>query len=390
MNLKNTLRSHLMDMSLLTALILWGFSVLLAFSLVSVFGSVAGVLLVIPATILSWNQGMWRGVLLTSAGFFIFVVLLQLSGIKGFELIFRSGSSTGILATIFLAGVIGNLGRVARSQRLAVEVQTRTAAQHKAQNQFLSLLNDIVTAALETDDMASMLKILVSRMGELFNADECFITFWDDNNRLAIPMAAYGPNSPIYQSIEAKPGELTLTSSVLEAGHPLVVEDPRNSPFVDPIVVSPFPDIQSSLVLPLISGEKKLGAILLCFHSSRQFDEMEITWGEMAARQVSLAMSKVLLLEESRKSVFEFSGLHEISQFLYHKELNKEIFGNLSETIASLLKAKTCMIFLYDQETSQISAQPSAFGMKDDDISFFQYSNNLGKKAWEFSSKGIF
>ena len=65
-------------------------------------------------------------------------------------------------------------------------------------SRFLALLSEILSAAMETDDMEAMLKVLANRTGKLFNTDHCFISFWDEKLRKTIPMAAYGPQSQAF------------------------------------------------------------------------------------------------------------------------------------------------------------------------------------------------
>ena len=55
---------------------------------------------------------------------------------------------------------------------------------------FLTLLNDITRAALETPDLKTMLQTLADRLAELFGADGCYLTLWDEAAQRAIPAAA--------------------------------------------------------------------------------------------------------------------------------------------------------------------------------------------------------
>jgi len=390
MNLRNFIRSQRTDMHWLTALVVWGFFAFGAYALIHLLGPIAGAVLVIPAALLSWYLSPWLAALFTLAGFSAFVLLLHFFGLISFEEFFGAGSAPGILATIILSAAFAKIGGITRAQKKDLAAHEIIAEHNRTQNRFLSMLNDIVQTSLQSGDMPTMLKVLVSRMGELFAADDCFITFWDEETKLTIPMAAYGSNSENYSSVIAKPGERTLTASVLELGHALVVEDPHNSPYVDPQVVAPFPEIRCSLVLPLVSAEKKLGAILLSFHTSRSFTREDVEWAELAARHVSLAMTKVKLLEETRQRVHEFAGLYEISHVLYLPENFSNIFGKLSEILARLLNVQICMICLYDAETEEIIAQPSVFGLMDDQVGDFHYTNSLGKQVWNFSQNEVF
>jgi len=350
----------------------------------------AGAILIFPAILISWKMGLWPGVLLTVSGFIVFLLMQLFLGLNNFTRIIQSGMLAGALTTIFVSGVVGKIGEITRQQRAGILARDQDSEQSQSQTRFLTLLNEIVQASLEAEDMSGILNILVSQIGELFATDDCIITFWDSEKKLTIPMVANGPSSENYKSVVPKPGELTLTSSVLEAGHALIIEDSRNSPFVDPDVMSPFPSIACSLALPLISGKRKLGAIILSFHSLRHFSSDEITWGELAARQVSLALTKTLLLEEAKKRIHELTGLYQINRTLHFPDSSRNFYGQLTETMANLVDAQVCMICLHDLETKEVIAQASAFGLDDDQIGSYHFSSKQGLKVWDFSKDGIF
>ena len=95
-------------------------------------------------------------------------------------------------------------------------------------------LNDITLAAFEQTDFVSMLKILAQQLGELYASDGCYITLWDEQKRMPVPVAAYGNMSEAYPTMEAEPGDKTLTGSVFRVGHPLAVDDVYNTPYISP------------------------------------------------------------------------------------------------------------------------------------------------------------
>ncbi len=162
----------------------------------------------------------------------------------------------------------------------------------------LSLLNEITTTALEAADMTGMLLALANRMGELLKAEGCYITLWDRVQQRPQPIAASGELQEVYPQMSAQPGEITMTESVLKAGHALVVEDVFNSPYISPRIAGLFP-ARSMLGLPLIAGGRKMGAVLISFNQPHTFTPEEVALGEQAAAQLSLALLKALLLQEA-------------------------------------------------------------------------------------------
>ncbi len=181
----------------------------------------------------------------------------------------------------------------------------------QAREQFLALLNEITRAALEMPDLPTMTQVLADRLGELFHADSCYITLWDEERKVPIPAAAYGEWRERYRSVTVVPGETTVTGSVLAAGRPLVIEDVFDSPYLSRRIAEMFPD-RSLLALPLIAREEKLGAALIAFNEIHHFTPEEISRGEQAARQIALAIAKSRLLEAERQQRELAEALHEV------------------------------------------------------------------------------
>ncbi len=227
----------------------------------------------------------------------------------------KDGSIYYESATIFpikdTTGKTINYATVKRdiSEQVAAEREVRAFARQQA------LLNDITLAALEQTDFVSMLKILAQRLGELYEADGCYITLWDEQQRKPIPVAAYGNLSEVYHAMKSEPGEETLTGSVIRVGHPLAVDDVNDTPYISPRVAAMFPT-HSALGLPLIASGKNLGAAMITFEKYHHFTSAEISQGEQAAAQISLALMKGQLLDEEQKQRHLAERLQETGRIL--------------------------------------------------------------------------
>jgi diguanylate cyclase (GGDEF)-like protein len=188
-------------------------------------------------------------------------------------------------------GTLLSVRDISERRRAEVNLQSR--------ERFLFGLNEITRAALEASDLQSMLQTLADRMGDLLNADGCYITLWDEVNQITIPRAAYGQLRGTYPSARSNPEYRTMTRSVLEAGHALAAEDVFNTPYMNPEIAKKYPS-RSLLGLPLIAGGRKLGAALIGYNQHRKFTADEIAQGEQAAAQISLAVLKNHLLHEAQ------------------------------------------------------------------------------------------
>ncbi len=280
--------------------------------------------------------------------------------------------------------IISRLGEKERKTQEESKQHKLLLEERTASASFLNLLNDILLAAMETDDKSSMLRVLTIRTGELFKTDNCCITFWEEKDRLTIPMAAYGPSSE-RTGLDAR----TLTPLVMDAGHALAIDDTQGSALLSKNSSSGYFS-RSVLGLPLISGERNLGALILAFTDFHHFTEEEIEQGELAARQISLAVTKAVLLEEAQRSIHELAGLHDISRaFTMHGDAHRS-YGLLAETVAGLMGAKICAIGLYNAATGELQPQVPAFGLEVNTLPPLHYSNDDEEKLWNFAKSGTY
>ncbi len=179
----------------------------------------------------------------------------------------------------------------------------------------LASLNAITRTALEPRELSDLLPALAERLGEMLGADVCHIALWDEARRQVIPTAAYGPYREVYGAIRPAPDDVTLTESVLQAGHALAADDALNTPHMSPHIAQQF-SLRSVLGLPLIAGGQKLGAALIGFLQPHHFTSDEITRSEQAARQIALALAKARLLDGTRRHADELAAASEILRAL--------------------------------------------------------------------------
>ena len=186
-------------------------------------------------------------------------------------------------------------------------------ADEKRHTRQMKLLNEIINTALETSDFKQMLQIFADRLGDLLEADGAYISIWDDATRRIISAALYGDILTMQPIPDLKPGELTLTESVLQAGRALVIEDVFHTPHLSPRIAALIP-ARSVLALPLIVRDRKLGAALIAFNQRHIFTAHEILICEQAARQVALAVSKAQIFEAERRRASQLALLEEASR----------------------------------------------------------------------------
>jgi diguanylate cyclase (GGDEF)-like protein len=174
----------------------------------------------------------------------------------------------------------------------------------------MTLLNEITSRVISATRVEDIYQSLVDQLGKLVDADDTYFTRWNDALRQTLPVAAYGPMQEWYPTFNLEPGEPTLTSRVLDLGRTLLVEDYQNSPYINPRIAALFA-LKTILVLPLITNQEKLGAVMIGFRRPHIFTPEEVALCEQAVGQVALAITKLLLISRIEQMVItdDLTGL---------------------------------------------------------------------------------
>ncbi len=246
----------------------------------------------------------------------------------------------------FLTTLAGQAALAIHNARLLESAQT--------QANYLAQLNDITRAALAASGLPEMLQMLADRLGELFNADGSYITLWDEARQRTVPSAAYGHLRGTYPSVQIKPGQLTMTASVLRATHALAADDTYNTPYMSSEIAQMFTS-RAILGLPLIAGDQKLGAALIGFDQPHHFTVAEIARGEQIAVQIALAIAKAKLNAQTEQRAAQLSTLNEIGHAVSTQSNVDSVLQVIYRQTQRVLPLDAFTVCLYDAKSQQIS-----------------------------------
>ena len=112
-----------------------------------------------------------------------------------------------------------------------------------------------------------MMQTLVNDLTTLLEADSCYITRWDPVKEQVFPVATNIKSEHPFLKMEYPKGEKNLTTSALEAGHVLIVENTSEYAHTTLHIIQNFSE-KSFISIPLIYGENKLGAAIVGFNKS--------------------------------------------------------------------------------------------------------------------------
>jgi diguanylate cyclase (GGDEF)-like protein len=218
----------------------------------------------------------------------------------------------------------------------AAETRSRTEQKLVRRQRTLNLLHEIVRVSLQSNDLVDMAQTLVNQLGDLLKADGCFLSLWDEEKKQTIPLAAFGSYGGSFHPLIPQPGKGSHTESSLKAGHTLVIEDA--AAYAEKMNAGPAIDTGSILVLPLMAGRNKLGAIVLTYDQLHRFQPEEVGIGEQAAGLIALALERFQALEQAHRRARTSETLRRagavVSQTLETDEAVSRVLEQLKQVVS--------------------------------------------------------
>ena len=315
-------------------------------------------LAILPVIAASWYFGIWGGLFIAVLSSLSTAAILMIAGVSLTILYETPGDVISAFSLIIVAFVVGKLSAITRERKEAILKLEQYEKARDTHTEFLELLNQITGKALEADSLQSTLEILTDNIAHLFYADDAFLALWDDELEVPIPTIAFGSMKDIYPYMQFEPGEVTLTASVMKVGHPLPVVDIENCEYISPKVAAIFPSC-SMLAIPLITHQRKLGAITLGYNRKRTFDSEIILHSEITAEQVALVLSKSQILEDERKQVHQLTALHDVALVSIEADSEDQLIEQVVNIIGQNLFPDNFGVMLLDESSSILCAHPS-------------------------------
>ncbi|MBI5352773.1 MAG: GAF domain-containing protein [Chloroflexi bacterium] len=360
--MKSNFRTHLMKWGIVVGLTIFYWFGSARF--IQEMGDGIVILGAFPIITAGWYFGMAGGFI--SALLMIAMNLFIMTTIGGhtWENVFQVGFIFGSFIFIGI-GLIG--GRLKQN----LEARVNAEAELQSREKFLTLLNDMTRSIIIAQSFEEMMQTLVKDLTILLNADTCYITRWDPVKKQVFPVATNARSGHPFLTMVYPKDEKNLTTSTLEAGHILIVEDSSNTPHTTPHIIQMFSE-KSFMSIPLIYGEYKLGAAVVGFNDYRQFTQGEIKHAEQASNQIALAVWNAQQDFELKKRLKEADTLTQIVHLLSETEriglqtVLQLIVNSAKELIPATEQA---VIHLLDEEQQLLKAE-AVIGYSEDATSW--------------------
>jgi len=176
----------------------------------------------------------------------------------------------------------------------------------------LRILNEITTTALSNTPMRETLFHLARELSAWLGANACYVSLWDEQKQVPVPMVAYGDMEEIYPRLQIQNSTGTVTEHVLEIGRSVFIENIQESALINPRWIFNT-KIHSIFAIPMLAGQRRLGAVMLAFYQEHPIEIEERSLAEQAVQQISLALGRIQLLKTTQRQLEELSTLQRVS-----------------------------------------------------------------------------
>jgi len=248
--------------------------------LVDSVGLVGSALIAIPVAMAGWYFGINAGLVASFLGNILCVLLLMK---------FDGGN----WYTWILIGWPGNLmvvlvGYIAGRLQKGLTENIRIMDELRSRERYLSLINIITKDILNPKKPEDRYYYLILHLANMFIADHAHLVRWDAIREQAVLVASTIASEKSFSELVLDSSESSLTKSVLQTGHALVLNEGLSLDYVINPAFLKLPPTQSVFCLPLIAKEYKFGVVIIAFNTPRHFTSNELKYAELAANQIAL------------------------------------------------------------------------------------------------------
>ena len=265
-------------------------------------------------------------------------------------------SDVRLLST--LAASVGvaveNARLVDETKRLLVDTEERAAE--------LALINEIGTALARQLDFDAIIELVGERLRAIFkaNADDLFVALHDEaSDVVTFPYEIDRGRRVQSESILLGEG---LTSIVIRTGRPLRLGQMRDQMALGGILTPETSESESWLGVPIPSGKRVIGAVVLGNHAPEAFDAADERLVSTVAAGMGVALENARLFGETKRLLAEtdqraaeLALVNEIGQALAKQLDFDAIIELVGERIRTLFASRSLSICTYDDTTNLIT-----------------------------------
>ena len=211
----------------------------------------------------------------------------------------------------------------------------------------LTLLNEAILATSRVLDPNELIRLIAAQIMELFKPDSFVVTLYDeDREELEIAVAVSQGEVDDKTTGSVLPLDLGgLTTLVVETGEVLHVDDLEKSPLI--VGIEDFQNrmIGSWVGVPLISGQKVIGALAVQYFDKMLIDKEQTQFLVSMASHAAIAITNGRLFDDIQNRFELSSHLANIGESLNRSQSLREVLETIGNSAVDLMSSLGGVVF---------------------------------------------
>jgi GAF domain-containing protein len=246
------------------------------------------------------------------------------------------------------------LNQITSATALAIE-RSRLFSETNRQAEQLKLLNELGRQLSGQIDIQLLCQLVVDCLHEAFAFTSASVFLVDESSEYVRLQAIAGPNAD--QTVLSEKRQALgegLVGQVAYSGQRLLVNNTRNHP---DFIGTPHIRILAELVLPLKVNEQVLGVLNIDSDRINAFGENDVVMLTLVADQLSAALEKARLFDETHRRTAELEAVGEISTMLRQSNSVDEMLPLILDHCLQIANGQQGSIFLVEPDTGDLVAR---------------------------------
>ncbi len=213
----------------------------------------------------------------------------------------------------------------------------------------------VANASLDQDEIIHQVAHLVAdQFGYCYTA--IFLTDPTEERAKLIDAAGKTDNAPLPPGEHIHIDAANPIGKAIHTRQTVVLNAADHNHSASPEFSHLHPDAQSKIVLPLVAGDRVLGA--LDIHTEKPaFTSAEIETLQNIASQLALSLNNTRLFQETQAHLHELDILYQTSQTIITATELDEVLRSISTQMIKVADAQSCAISIWDKDTDHIATR---------------------------------
>ncbi|MDX1437291.1 MAG: GAF domain-containing protein, partial [Anaerolineales bacterium] len=221
------------------------------------------------------------------------------------------------------------------------------------QRRLAEALTRVGAALSSTLDLTELLELIARESSALYDVDSAFVWLLEGDELVGI--SGFGPGTDDFVGLRVPlEDRKTVGARVIRERRPIFINDATRSESVNAGLVELF-NIQSLLGVPLINGERVVGALVLIeTRNPHRFGSEDIEIAAILGNEATIAIGNARLFDETVRRTNELTSLLEAARVASSTVDPDEMVRLIAEQMVKALGVNGCVLSRWDREADQV------------------------------------